>query len=35
MIKILYIDWEKGYRKSHPNASDEEVNEAFKKAWGK
>lgn len=29
------IDWEKDYRKSHPDASDEEVNKAFKDAWGK
>ncbi len=28
------IQWEKDYRKEHPNATDKEVNEAFNKLWG-
>ncbi|NLY36831.1 MAG: hypothetical protein GX046_06305 [Tissierellia bacterium] len=27
------IQWEKEYRATHPNATDKEVNEAFKKLW--
>lgn len=29
------IDWEKDYRETHPNATDEDINKAFKKLWGK
>ena len=29
------VDWEKAYREEHPDATDEEINQAFKDAWGK
>ena len=29
------MDWEKEYRQAHPDASDEDVDKAFKAAWGK
>ena len=29
------IDWEKNYKIEHPNATDQEINKAFKEAWGK
>lgn len=29
------VKWEKEYREKHPNATKKEINEAFKKAWGK
>ena len=29
------IDWEKDYREAHPEATDEDVEKAFNKAWGK
>lgn len=27
--------WEKDYKEKHPEATQEEIDEAFKKAWGK
>ena len=29
------MDWEKDYKKEHPDATDEEIDQAFKNAWGK
>lgn len=29
------IVWEKNYKLEHPNATNEEINKAFKDAWGK
>ena len=29
------VEWEKEYKKTHPDATKEEIDEAFKKAWGK
>ena len=29
------VDWEKDYKKAHPDATDQEINQAFKDAWGK
>ncbi len=29
------VEWEKQFRKDNPNATDADVNKAFKKAWGK
>ncbi len=29
------VDWEKDYKVAHPNATDEEISQAFNAAWGK
>ena len=29
------VDWKDDYKKAHPNATDQEIDKAFKDAWGK